>query len=355
MPPLEHAFVFIMAGGSGERFWPLSRQATPKHLLRLFSSQTLLEQTVRRLEGLVAPDRLFILTNHSQVGVIREALPFFPPGQILAEPAKRDTAPAAALATGFARARDREALVLLLPADQVIADAEAFRRNLRDAAVFAAAGSSFLTLAIKPTWPATGFGYLELGPRLPESTAHTSLRRVARFVEKPDAARARAYVEDGRHAWNAGMFLWKAETFLAEARRSCPELAPFIENFPAGDPAPYLAGHFAQLPKISVDFAIMEKAASVVCAEASFDWDDVGAWTALPAHLPQDESGNTVRGTAALLEARNNIVLSTGRPVALCGVSDLVVVEAPDALLVCHRDKVQDVKKLLALLPKDVL
>jgi mannose-1-phosphate guanylyltransferase len=355
MHSLEHSFVFIMAGGSGERFWPLSRQTTPKHLLRLFSGQTLLEQTVRRLDGLVPEDHIFILTNHAQVEATRQALPFFDPARILAEPAKRDTAPAAALATGYARARDKEAVVILLPADQVISDAGAFLRNLADAAKLAASQASLVTLAIKPSWPSTGFGYLELGSALPESTPQTALRQVVRFVEKPDAGRAQEYLKGGRHAWNAGMFLWKADTFLAEARRSCPELTGFIEQFPAGDPSPYLAEHFPALPKISVDFAIMEKAASVVCAEASFAWDDVGTWTALPAHLPQDGAGNTVRGTAALLEAGNNIVFSNGRPIALCGVSDLVVVETPDAVLVCHRDKVQDVKKLLPLLPKDIL
>jgi mannose-1-phosphate guanylyltransferase len=177
---------------------------------------------------------------------------------------------------------------------------------------------------------------------------------VKRFVEKPDAARAETYLKAGNFFWNAGIFLWKTETFLREAKRSQPELVPFIEKFPSGDPAKYLAEHFPKLPKISVDYAIMEKAERIAVAEARFDWDDMGSWTALPAHLPADEHGNTVRGAVTLHHSRGNIAFSHKRVVALCGVENLIVIETEDAVLVCHRDAEEQIKHLHPNLPDEV-
>lgn len=337
-----------MAGGSGERFWPLSRSRLPKHLLRLLGERTLLETTVRRVEGLVPWERVFVLTNASQAATVRGEVPFLPPENILAEPAKRDTAPACALAAGLARARDPEAVCALLPADAMIHDVAAFRRQLGVAAEAAATEAAMVTFAIPPTRPSTAFGYL----RLADSRAEVC--PVREFVEKPDHARAESYLASGDYAWNAGMFLWRASHFLDECDRLAPELADFIRAFPAGDPAHHLADRFPALPKISVDFAIMEKARRVLAVKAAFDWDDVGSWTALPDHLGSDEAGNTARGQVIVSAAKNNIALSSGRLIALCGVSDLVVVETPDAVLVCHRDAAQDIKSLQALLPEEL-
>lgn len=345
-----HAYVCIMAGGSGERFWPMSRQATPKHLLKLFSERTLVEETVRRLEGVVPLTNVFVLTNQAQLAGTRAALPFLPPAQIIAEPAKRDTAPAAALATALVRSRDPDGVLALLPADALIKDTPVFARQLAAGLRRAAQDDTLLTFAIKPTHAATGFGYLEMA-----ETQADGFRRVNRFVEKPDAATAARYVAGGNHAWNAGMFLWRAGAFLREAELHAPDLAAFIRDFPAANVEAFLQERFPALPKISVDYAIMEKATSVATQLAEFDWDDVGTWTALPTHLPQDAANNTVRGPVVVRESANNIALSNGRVIALCGVQDLVVVETPDAVLVCHRDAVQDIKKLLPGLPKEVL
>lgn len=338
-----------MAGGSGERFWPMSRPRTPKHLLKLFSDRTLIEETVRRTEGVVPRENIFVLTNEVQVAATREALPFLGADQIIAEPAKRDTAPAAALATGFVRARDPEGVLALLPADALIKDTETFARQLGQALDVAANDKSLLTFAIKPTHPATGFGYLEMA-----ETLDNGLRRVERFVEKPDLQTAEKYLAGGNHGWNAGIFLWNVSAFMTEAERNAPELVAFMNDFPAGDPTAYLAERFPTLPKISVDYAIMEKASSVATMVAEFDWDDVGSWTALPAHLSQDEQGNTTKGTVVAHEASNNIAIGSGRVIALCGVKDLVVVETADSIMVCHRDAVQDIKKLIPSLPKKV-
>lgn len=343
-------FIFIMAGGSGERFWPLSRRRTPKHLLRLLGERPLLTEAVDRALGVAPADHIFVLTNHDQISACRDAVPALPATQFLAEPAKRDTAPAAALATGYARARDPRAICVLLPADAMIHDAATFRRQLRRAIDLVRESSALLTFSIPPTFAATGYGYLKLAPLAPGQRAHV----VERFIEKPDPDTAEDYVASGHYGWNAGMFVWRAEAFLDECARQAPTLAAFIREFPAGDPAAYLAEQFDRLPRISVDYAIMEQAREVIAVRAEFDWDDVGSWTALPAHLGADERSNTLRGRNAILDAHNNIVVATERTVALCGVSDLVVVETPDAVLVSHRNAVQRIKNLQSLLPDEL-
>lgn len=350
-----NAYVCIMAGGSGERFWPMSRQRLPKHLLKLFGDRTLLEETVRRLEGVVPATNIFVLTNEAQLPATRAALGFLAPEQIIAEPAKRDTAPAAALATGLVRARNPQALMALLPADHLIHDVATLRKQLAAGLARAAGTNALLTFAIKPAYPSPGFGYLEMGEELAGSAEAGVVRRVKRFVEKPDLATAERYVASGNYAWNAGMFMWRVEAFLAEVTQHAPELAAFVRAFPAGDPTAYLKKEFPQLPKISVDYAVMEKAAAVETIVAAYDWDDVGMWTSLPPHLPKDAAGNAVRGPVQAVNASGNVAISSGRVVALVGVKDLVVVETADAVLVCHRDAVQDIKKLMPQLPPELL
>jgi len=355
MQKSDRLFAFIMAGGSGERFWPMSRQRTPKHLLRLLGDHTLLEATVARLEGVVPPEHVFILTNEMQVTETRAVVPSIPAENVIAEPAKRDTAPACALATAIAAQLRPDAICAILPADAMIHNVAKFREQFSDAVDVAASGPAIVTLGVPPTHPATGFGYLETGAPLAAGARGSEIRRLQRFVEKPDLATATAYFEDGNFYWNAGIFLWQASTFIAEAKRQKPDLAAFIEGLTPGLPiAPYLAEHFANLPKISVDYAIMEHAGEVVAVLSEFDWDDVGAWTALPAHLGLDPHGNSVRGPVIQHGSTGNIAVSNGRTIALCGVQDLVVIETPDAILVCHKDAVQHVKNLQPQLPEEL-
>lgn len=356
MKDSSHFYACIMAGGSGERFWPMSRMRSPKQLLKLFGDTTLIEDTVRRIEGIVPRSQILVLTNHVQLEATRAALPMLAPEQVVAEPAKRDTAPAAALAAGLVHRRDPHGVMLLLSSDALIHNGARCGAQLAAALARAAQTEALLTVGIPPTQPATGFGYLEMGDELARGAEGSAIRRVKRFVEKPDAATAEKYVASGNFAWNAGMFAWRVAAFLAEADRSAPTLAKFIRDFPAGDPGAYLAAKFPTLePKVSLDYAIMEKARAVETVVADFDWDDVGTWIALPKHLPADAAGNTVRGATAVVNSSNNIAVSNGRVIALCGVKDLVVVETSDAILVCHRDAVQDIKKLQALLPPTVL
>lgn len=348
----DSLFMFIMAGGSGERFWPLSRSRLPKHLVRLFENRTLLESTCDRISGLAPASQTFILTNEQQAAPCRDCLPAFSATQIIAEPEKRDTAPAAALATGLALAKNPEAIVVLLPADAMIRDHATFRKQLNEAIAMAQSSDALVTFAIQPSYPATGFGYLELElAPLPENS---SFFNVKRFVEKPDRATAESYLASGQFGWNAGIFVWKAKVFLREAEKLQPELAKFIKEFPANGSDTYIRKQFGQLPKISVDYAIMEKASRVIAVRSKFDWDDVGTWTALPGQMGQDANHNTIQGNVVVENATGNIAVSSKRVIALCGVENLVVVETNDAILVCHRDAVQDVKKLLPKLPPEV-
>jgi mannose-1-phosphate guanylyltransferase len=351
---MKNTYACIMAGGSGERFWPFSRMAMPKHLVPLLSERTLLEETVRRVEHALPSDHIFILTNAAQIDACRAVLPHLRPHQFVAEPAKRDTAPACALGTAVVRSIDPEAVVVFLPADALIKDAETFAKQLQLAAEMAATHDTIVTFGIRPDHASTRFGYLEAGHAQPGSDAICPFFRVEHFVEKPHAELAETYLNGGRHFWNAGIFLWKIRTFLREAKRLKPELAEFIAHFPKDNWGEYLAEQFPKLPKISVDYAIMEKAERVTMAEARFDWDDLGSWTALPAHLPVDGQGNTLRGAVAIHDSKNNIAISKKRLIALCGVSDLIVIETDDAILVCHRDSAEEIKLLQPNLPHDV-
>ena len=365
-------YACIMAGGSGERFWPMSRQRAPKQLARLFGDTTLIEDTVRRLEGVVRRENIFVLANQTQLAATRQALPMIPSANIVAEPARRDTAPAAALAVALVRARDPEAVMAVLSSDALVHDGQRYGAQLNAALTRAAKTDALLTFGVPPTTPSTGFGYLETGEEVARGGDGSVLREVKRFVEKPDAATAQRYVESRRFLWNAGMFVWRIAAFLAEAERNAPSLAKFIREFPSAHPLAgtgqasspgtrtaaeqYIEERFPALePKLSLDYAIMEKAARVETVVVEFDWDDVGLWTALPKHLPPDPSGNTIRGPATVVASTNNIVVSNGRMIALCGVKDLVVVETADAVLVCHRDAVQNIKQLVAQLPKELL
>jgi mannose-1-phosphate guanylyltransferase len=227
----------------------------------------------------------------------------------------------------------------------MIHNTKAFRSQLDQAYTTAAAHQALVTFGIPPTNPSTAFGYLHLGEADPEGNIH-----VLRFVEKPDHPTAINYLHSGEYAWNAGIFVWQNSTFLGECQRNAPALADFIASFSKSN----WQARFAELPKISVDYAILEKAETVLAIKARFDWDDVGSWSALPKHLGHDESGNTHRGPSATYKAGNNVTVSNGRLIALCGVENLVVVETPDAILVCHRDATQDIKHLHSQLPEEL-
>jgi mannose-1-phosphate guanylyltransferase len=347
-------YVLILAGGSGERFWPLSRRARPKQLLALFSTETLLEGTLRRLDGLVPPERVLILTNAEQVEGVRSLARAIPPENIVAEPAKRDTAAAIALGVGWVAARAPGATMAVLPADHLIHDTSAFQKTLHVAAHAAQRTGELVTIGIRPTWACPGFGYIEVGAPLALEDAPDGppAFNVVRFREKPSAELAEQFVAQGNFRWNAGMFIWTIPAILNAFERHAPPLAEFVSRLRTGDFAALLREVFPTLPKISIDYAVLEKVGRVVVVESAFDWDDVGSWTAVAKYLPDSGGENRANTQLCALEAGQNIVFSSQKKqVALLGVHDLIVVETPDALLVCHRHEAEKIKQLVNLVP----
>jgi len=351
-------YALILAGGSGERFWPLSRRARPKQLLRLVSNRALLEETVARLEGLVPHERILILTNVEQEAAVRKLLASFPKGNILAEPAKRDTAAAVALGAGWVAARDHAATMLVLPADHVITNRAAFQETLALAAATAEETGELVTIGIKPTWACPGFGYIEQGEpvHLRNRSDKDAIHRVLRFREKPNIDLAESFLRKGNFRWNAGMFVWSVPTVLSEFNRHAPELADFISQLRApGNLEKVLGERFSKLPRISFDYAIMEKADRVLVVEASFDWNDIGSWRAVADYFKNDEYGNAANCAVTAVDSSNNIVFDQdGTTIALLGVHNLIVVRTGDAVLVCHRHQAEKIKNLIGKLPPEL-
>ncbi|HEX4085988.1 MAG TPA: sugar phosphate nucleotidyltransferase [Chthoniobacteraceae bacterium] len=356
MTTTSSLYVLILAGGSGERFWPLSRKNRPKQLLSLFSQTTLLEETINRLEGLVERDHILILTNQDQEAAVREVARDLPPENIVAEPAKRDTAAAIALGAGWISLRDSGATMVVLPADHLIQDRKAFQATLCTAVTAARETGEVVTIGIKPTWACPGFGYIEMaGPvKLKGETGGQAVHDVARFREKPNPELAEQFLRQGNFRWNAGMFIWPLSAILSSLEQHAPELANFVQALHAGgDFKATVAERFPDLPKISIDYAIMEKAERVLMVEAGFDWDDVGSWTAVAKYLRQNEGENAANiESLTLHESEGNIVFTT-QPVqvALMGVRDLIVVQTGDALLVAHKSEAEKIKHLVAKVP----
>jgi mannose-1-phosphate guanylyltransferase len=340
-------YALVLAGGSGERFWPLSRRALPKQLLRLVSKRSLLEETIARLDGLIARERILVLTNVEQEKGVRAALGQFP--NIIAEPAKRDTAAAVALGVGWVAARDHNAAMVVLPADHVIKDTVGFQKTIRIAARAAREKNALVTIGIKPASAHPGFGYIELGEPIGEG-----VHRVVRFREKPNVELAESFVRAGSFRWNAGMFVWTVPTILTEFNRHAPELARFIALCSARARfEKALRDKFTKLPKTSFDYAVMEHAEHVLVVEAQFDWDDVGGWQAVARYFEKDEQGNASNCQVTALSAGENIVFDeAGGNIALLGVNNLIVVRTADAVLVCHRHHAEKIKKLVAKLPE---
>jgi mannose-1-phosphate guanylyltransferase len=351
-------YVLILAGGSGERFWPLSRKTRPKQMLALFSKETLLESTLRRLEDLVPPSHILILTNEDQEHGVRGLAPHLPPENIVAEPAKRDTAAAIALGVGWVAARSAQATMVVLPADHLINDSGAFHDTLRVAIAAAQETGELVTIGIKPTWACPGFGYIEQGAPVKLRTAlkGPGVFHVVRFREKPGIDLAESFLQQGNFRWNAGMFIWTIPAILNAFERHAPPLADFVARIHGGSNFNRLLREvFPTLPKISIDYAVMEKVRQVLTVEASFDWDDVGSWVAAAKYFATDATHNCANTAIKAVSSANNIVFCNGKKfVGLIGVSDLIVVQTEDALLVCNRHDAEKIKELVAQIPAEL-
>jgi len=341
----------IMAGGSGTRFWPVSRRDRPKQFLSLVDGRSLLRITFDRIQPLVPPDRIWVVTTGSTAELTRRDLAELPADHVLTEPVGRDTAACAGLAAVAVRHHDPDAVCVVLPADHIIRDASRFRRAVAAGSAHVEREGGLLTFGVRPTRPETGFGYLRIGAEH-GAVGEWSVHNLAEFVEKPDIDTARRYLAEGGYLWNSGMFVWPAGELLEEIRRQLPRLSEGLERIAGewGTPrsGPVVAEVYPTLPRISVDYGVMEGARRRWTIPVAFPWSDVGAWPALGELLDADADGNANRGRVVALDCRDTVIVGDGTLVAASGVRDLVVVATADAVLVVPAAEAQRVKDLVA-------
>jgi mannose-1-phosphate guanylyltransferase len=343
--------VVIMAGGVGERFWPSSRRLRPKQLLDLTGRGSMLRLTVERIGDLARGDEIFILTNREQRdAVLADARGLVPEANVIGEPAVRNTAPCIGLAATVARRARGDGAMLVLPADHLIEPAERFRELVRAGERFVTARDELLTFGIVPTRAETGYGYIRPGAELSRDGG-AAVYRAEAFLEKPTAARARELIAEGC-CWNSGMFLWRTDVLLDGLARHQPELSDVLRRVASAlgtrPLEQVLNEEYARTPSISIDYGLMEKADNVAMMRADFNWNDVGSWEFMRDVAPADADGNVMTGEHVAIDAKNNTVVARDRLVGLIGIDNVVVVDAGDAVLVCRRDRVQDVRRVVA-------
>lgn len=345
----------ILAGGRGTRFWPRSRRRSAKQVLNVVGERSLIQATVDRLAPVIAPERIWILTNDYLRDAIVRQLPEVPKRQILAEPMQRNTAPAIGLAAHILHSVDPDAVMGVFPSDHVIGKPGAYRATLRTAFKNAAAGR-LMVAGIPPRWPETGYGYIEFPRRALKMSGAGAVLPVLKFHEKPELPKARRYLAAGNYYWNSGMFFWRADVLLDELRRHLPKTATLLAALPRFGGRTFeqaLRGAFPLCDNISIDYAVLEKSDNVSgIPAADFGWNDVGSWNAVYELLPRDGCGNVIARESICLDAHRNFVDARGKIVALLGVRDLIVVDTPDALLVASREHAQQVGEIVKVLEK---
>ncbi len=360
---IKDRYVIIMAGGRGERFWPVSREKTPKQLITLLGGRSFLQQAVDRVLPVVPIKNILVITNAVQAPEVRRQLPKLPKDNVIAEPCGRDTCAAVTLGAAIVGARSTTGVMAVLPADHVIPEDKKFQQVLADTFDLAGRGQVIVTIGIKPTEPATGYGYIHVGAELPPPHGvkryKTAFFKAERFVEKPNFERALEYVNSGQYRWNAGMFIWSFVTVTQGLEKHQPDMAAACQRWFkfANTPAKLtktLAKEYPDVKKISIDFALMEHAQNVVVADGAFEWDDLGSWTALARHLKADPEGNCAVADFIHVDAARNIVYDartrTRTPIAIVGLRDSIIVQTDDATLVAHKSQAQKVKELVAKL-----
>ena len=360
-------FIIIMAGGRGERFWPLSREKTPKQLIKLLGDKSFLQQAVDNVLPLVPLKNILIITNAAQASEVRKQLPKLPKDNVIAEPVGRDTCAAVTLGAAIVGARSTTGVMAVLPADHVMPEQKKFQQVLSDAFDLASRGQVIVTIGIKPTEPATGYGYIHTGHELPPPEGakkyKTAFFKAEKFVEKPNYETALGYLQGGQHRWNAGMFIWSFVTITESLQKHQPEMYEACQRWfkVANDPAKLnkvLAKEYLAIKKISIDFALMEKAHNVVVADGAFAWDDLGAWPALARHLKADAEGNCAVADFIHVDAARNIIFDARSkerrtPIAVVGLRDSILVQTDDAVLLAHKSQAQKIKELVKKLSED--
>jgi mannose-1-phosphate guanylyltransferase len=345
----------IMAGGSGTRFWPESRKKKPKQLLRITGDKTMIRETVERILPEIPFERIIVVTGVSHAEDIKAEIPELDEKMVLVEPRGRNTAPCVALAAYRIAKEDPDAVMAVLPADHLIGKGDEFRKALRIAEEVASTGEWLITFGVIPDRPETGYGYIHLGREVLKA-GDTRVFQVKAFVEKPDKAKAEIYLDAGDYLWNSGMFLWKVSSIIRAFEKYCPSISQIIKsigqdlNTPREPDA--IRRAYDSLDSISIDYAIMEKATNVLVLPIDVEWNDVGSWASVHDVWNKDHNRNAVKGSFLALDAARCVVSSPHKLTTLIGVDDLIVVDTPDALLVCHKDRAQDVRNLLEALDK---
>jgi mannose-1-phosphate guanylyltransferase len=354
---MDHYYALIMAGGGGTRLWPLSRGSTPKQFLPLVEDDSMFRVSVTRLAPLFTPDRIYVVAGERYADALRADAPEIPEQNFILEPSARDSAPAAGLGLAVIAARDPQATVVILTADHHIADKEGFRNALAAAADMAQAGN-IVTLGITPDHPSTGFGYIRRGEPLMRARNLQGYHSLG-FTEKPTEVRAAEFLASGEYSWNSGMFIWRADVALGEYARQQPAMHALLRNISAAVDAPaypaVLAENWAKIEKISIDYAIMEHAQRMAVIPIDIGWSDVGSWSALYDVLPQDADGNIIKGDvpeAIHIKSQNTLYVGD-KMVVTIGVNDLIIIQTEDALLICHKDRAQDVKEVVKRLQQE--
>lgn len=340
----------IMAGGKGERFWPQSRANKPKQFLSLTNDgETMIQKTVSRLSGIVDPEDIFVVTNKQYFHLVREQLSHIPKENIIAEPASRNTAPCIGLAAGIIKKKyNNDVIMLILPSDHEIKLVSMFRDTLMQAVKTAECSSNLVTIGISPTYPETGYGYINFdGNKDTENNAY----KVVRFVEKPDAEKAKRYVNSGEYLWNSGMFVWKTSSILDNIQKFLPDmyelLTRIVASYGTFEYERELEKTFPLIKGESIDFGVMEKAEDIFTIPGSFGWDDVGSWLAMERINPTNEYGNVVRGDVISIDTTNSTVIGADRLIATVGIENLIVVDTDDAVLICAKERAQEVKRVI--------
>jgi mannose-1-phosphate guanylyltransferase len=340
----------IMAGGSGTRFWPLSRRKKPKQFLPIAGRRTMIEETVARILPVIPYRKILTVAGSAHTRTIRRLLPRLPAKNALIEPLGKNTAPSLILATASVYLRNPRAVVVVLASDHLISDPDLFRHKLLAAAAAADARECLVTFGVPPAFPATGYGYIHYRKEKPWKTAGDSFYSVLEFKEKPGLEQAQAFLDEGGYYWNSGMFLWRADVFAHKLEQDAPDFFPFWEKtlaaLKAKSPA-RLKKIFQEMPATSIDYALMEKARGVVVCEGDFGWSDVGAWSSLYDVWKQDAAGNAFQGQTLAIETTGTLCFNPGKFTALIGCRDLIIVDTKDALLICPRSQDQRVKHVL--------
>ena len=351
-------YALIMAGGSGTRFWPRSRKKHPKQLLKIHGESTMIQQTVERLKPIIPAEKIFIVSTKVQISAIADQLPEIPSQNLIVEPQGKNTAPCIGLGALHIDEAEQDAVMVVLPADHLVGDEDSFLQRLQQGAEIAGKTSALVTWGVKPTYPATGYGYIQHTDEAVTSENGAAAYKVKTFAEKPTLGTAKRFLESGDFLWNSGIFIWKTSVILSEIEKLLPDMYDGLNTirtaFGEEDEAATLERVYRQIKSISIDYGVMEYAKNVMVLPGDFGWNDLGSWEEVYKIQAKDDDGNVAGERDILVDTKNSFFSaeSGGKTIAAIGLDDFIVVDMDDALLICPRDRVQDVKRVVDILKR---